>query len=66
MKGKKKVISESKKGLKGKIENLGRVLKRRHKSVDGMLALKVCIHEIRSLRELLASTKEAYKKGEMN
>lgn len=66
MKGKKKVISESKKGLKGKIENLGKVLKRRHKSVDGMLALKVCIHEIRSLRELLASTKEAYKKGEMN
>lgn len=66
MKGKKKVISESKKGLKGKIENLGKVLKRRHKSVDGMLALKVCIYEIRSLRELLASTKEAYKKGEMN
>lgn len=66
MKGKKKVISESKKGLKGKIENLGKVLKRRHKSVDGMLALKICIHEIRSLRELLASTKEAYKKGEMN
>lgn len=66
MKGKKKVISESKKGLKGKIENLGRVLKRRHKSVDGMLALKVCIHEIRSLRELLNTTKEAYKKGEMN
>ena len=66
MKGKKKAISESKTGLKGKIENLGKVLKRRHKSVDGMLALKVCIHEIRSLRELLASTKKAYKKGEMN
>ena len=53
-------------GLKTKIENFGKLLRKRHKSVDGMLALKVCIHEIRSLRELLASTKEAYKKGEMN
>jgi len=66
MKGKKKVISETKQGLKTKIENFGKLLRKRHKSVDGMLALKVCIHEIRSLRELLASTKEAYKKGEMN
>ena len=65
MKGKKKVISETKKCLKGKIEHLGKLLAKRHSKND-MLAIKVCIHEIKSFRELLASTKEAYKKGEMN
>ena len=65
MKGKKKVISESKKAVKTKIKKLGKLLVKRHSTKD-MLAIKTVIVEIRSFRELIASTMEAYKKGEMN
>lgn len=65
MKGKKKVISESKKAINNKIEKLGKLLAKRH-STNDMLAIKTIIVEIKSFRELLNSTKEAYKKGEMD
>lgn len=63
-KGKKKVLSESKKALNRKIENLSKLFHKRH-SMNDMLAIKTCLVEIKSFREIIASTKEAYKKGEI-